>query len=62
MAHKLDKREIVSFEEVIISNVIEQEALVNLLVKKGLISKEELLEEIKKVGAKQGRTENGDKN
>jgi len=33
-----------------------------LLVKKGLISKEELLEEIKKVGAKQGRTENGDKN
>jgi len=41
---------------------IEQEALVNLLVKKGLISKEELLEEIKKVGAKQGRTENGDKN
>jgi len=62
MAHKLDKKEIVSFEEVFISNVIEQEALVNLLVKKGLISKEELLEEIKKVGAKQGRTENRDKN
>jgi len=62
MAHKLDKKEIVIFEEVLISNVIEQEALVNLLVKKGLISKEELLEKIKKVGPKQGRTENGDKN
>jgi hypothetical protein len=34
------------------SNVIEQEALVNLLVAKGIIKKMELLEEIKKLRPK----------
>lgn len=46
MAEKLDQKEIVSFEELLMSNVIEQEALVNLLEKKGIITKAELLEEI----------------
>ncbi len=49
MAEKLDQKEIVSFEEVLTSNVYTQEALVNLLEKKGVISKAELLEEIKKL-------------
>ena len=49
MAEKLDPKEIVTFEELLMSNVIEQEALVNLLVKKGIITKKELLEEIRKV-------------
>ena len=49
MAKKLDQKEIVSFEELLMSNVIEQEALVNLLEKKGMVTKAELLEEIKKI-------------
>ncbi len=47
MAEKLDPKEVVSFEELLMRNVIEQEALVNLLERKGVITKAELLEEIK---------------
>ena len=52
MAEKLDPKEIVSVEEVIILQAIESEALVNLLVKKGIIDKKELLEEIKELREK----------
>ncbi len=47
MSEKLDPKELVTFEELLMSNTIEQEALVNLLVKKGLITEQELLEELK---------------
>jgi hypothetical protein len=53
MAEKLDPKETVSFEELLMSNVVEQEALVNLLEAKGLITKAELLEEIKNLPDKQ---------
>ena len=46
---KLDSKEIVSFEEILTSNVYTQEDLINLLEKKGIISKDELLEEIIKL-------------
>jgi hypothetical protein len=49
MAEKLDPKEIVTFEELLISNTMEQEALVNLLDRKGIITKTELLEEIKRL-------------
>ena len=49
MAKKLDQKETVTFEELLISNMIEQEALVNLLERKGVISKQELLEEIQRL-------------
>ncbi len=49
MAKKLDAKDTVSFEELLLSNTIEQEALVNLLEKKGMITKAELLEEIKRL-------------
>ena len=49
MAKKLDKKETVTFEELLVSNTITQEALVNLLERKGLISKQELLEEIQRL-------------
>ncbi len=52
MAEKLDPKEIVSFKELLMSNVYEQEALINLLEKKGIINKAELLEEIKRVKEK----------
>jgi len=49
MAEKLDSKETVTFEELLMSNIIEQEALVNLLEKKGILIKAELLEEIKRL-------------
>ena len=49
MAEKLDPKETVTFEELLMSNVYTQEALINLLAKKGIVNKEELLEEIKRL-------------
>jgi hypothetical protein len=40
MVEKLDPRETVTFEDLLLSNVIEQEALVNLLERKGIYSLE----------------------
>jgi hypothetical protein len=45
MAEKLSPKETVTFEGLLMSNVCAQEALNNLLEKKGLIDKRELLEE-----------------
>ena len=53
MAKKLEPKEIVTFEELLMSNVYTQEALINLLEKKGLVSKEELIEEIKRLRREQ---------
>lgn len=52
MAEKLSRKETVTFEELLTSNVIEQEALVDLLEKKGVITKVELLQEIKDASKK----------
>jgi hypothetical protein len=41
MAHKLDDKATVSWEELAYSNMIEQEAILRLLVKKGIITAEE---------------------
>ena len=49
MAEKLDQKEIVDFKELLMSEVIQSEALISLLDKKGLISKQELLAEMKRV-------------
>ena len=53
MAEKLEQKETVTFEELLISNMYEQEALINILEKKGLISKAELLAELKRLHDKQ---------
>ena len=55
MAKKLDHKETASFEELLMSNVYTQEALINLLETKGIIKKAELLEEIKKLKENQKR-------
>ncbi len=52
MAEKLDPKELVRFKELLMSEIIQSEALINLLDKKGIISKQELLEEMKIVQAK----------
>jgi hypothetical protein len=49
MATGLDSKQIVTFEELLISQMIEQEALTRLLIEKGIFSKEELLEKVREV-------------
>ena len=51
MATKVDLKEMVTLRNALLSEVIQFEALVNLLDRKGIIDKEELLEEIKRVHA-----------
>ena len=51
MAQMLDSRETVTFRELIISEIIQTEALIALLDRKGFISKQELLQEIRAVNA-----------
>ncbi len=58
MAEKFDPKEVVDFKELLLSNVYEQEALVNLLAKKGIITKSELLEEIRRLKKKHSTTPN----
>ncbi len=49
MAEKLDPREVARFEELLMSIMYEQEALRRVLVRKGLLFNDEVLEEIKAV-------------
>jgi len=49
MAEKLDPRQVVTFEELLRAMMMEQDATRRVLVKKGLLTSEEVLEEIKVV-------------
>ena len=51
MAQRLDARETVDFKEMLISEMVQSEALINVLERKGILTKQELLEEIKRVHA-----------
>ena len=51
MTMKLDPKELVSFKEMLLSEVITSEAIINILDRKGIISKQELMEEMKRVQA-----------
>jgi hypothetical protein len=51
MAEKLDPEELVSFKELLMSEGIQSDALINLLNPKGIITKKELLEEMEMVQA-----------
>lgn len=52
MAQKLDLKEMVTLEELILSNMFTQEALINVLVKKGIVTNDEIIEEIKRLKIK----------
>ncbi len=52
MADKTDPKKTVSFEELIMSNVYTQEALVSLLEKKGILTQKEVLDEVKRLQVK----------
>jgi len=51
VAEKLDKKQTVDIKELLMSEVIQSEALINILDRKGIVSKQELLEEMKRVQA-----------
>ncbi len=49
MATALDPKQVVSFEELLMSQVVQQEALTRLLIEKGIFTKDEFLEMVKTV-------------
>ena len=49
MAEKLDPRQVATFEELLRACLYEQEALRRVLVRKGVLTNEEVLEEVKVV-------------
>ena len=53
MTEDLNRNEAESLEELLISSILEQEALINVLLKKGIITPSELVEEIKKLQREQ---------
>ena len=57
MAERLDPKQIVDFREMLMAEVITSEALINLLDRKGIITKQELLEEMRQVKATLPRSE-----
>ena len=50
MATPIDPKQLVSFEELLMSQVVSQDALIRLLIAKGLFTKEEFMEMVKVVG------------
>ena len=57
MATPLDPKQVVSFEELLKSQVVQQEALTRLLVEKGIFTKDELLEMVGAVDREMNRKE-----
>lgn len=57
MAEKLDPKQTVDLKELLLSEGYQNAALINLLDRKGIISKQELLEEISRLGAKAPKVE-----
>ncbi len=49
MAEKLDPKEVVTTDELAISNMYVQEALVNLLERKGIMTRAEVIDEIMRI-------------
>ena len=49
MAIGVDPKQVVSFEELLMSQVVAQEALTRLLVEKGIFTKEEFMEMVRVV-------------
>ncbi len=57
MAEKLDQKETADFKELLVSEMVQSEALINVLERKGILTKKELLEEIQRVNARLIRAE-----
>ena len=57
MAEKLDPKETFDFKELLVSEIIQHEALINLLEQKGIITRKEVIEEINRISAKLPKTQ-----
>jgi hypothetical protein len=57
MAQALNPKETVTLKELLMSEVIQAEELINLLDRKGIISKQELMNEIKAVKASMSKAQ-----
>ena len=55
MATPPDSKQVVSLEELLMSQVVQQEALTRLLVEKGIITKEKFLEMVKLINSEMKR-------
>jgi uncharacterized protein YqgQ len=55
MATALNPKQVVSFEELLMSQVVQQEALTRLLVEKGIFTKEEFLNVVRMVDRERKR-------
>ena len=55
MATPLDPKQIVSFEELLMFQIISQEALTRLLIEKGIFTREEFLEMVRVVDREKKR-------
>jgi hypothetical protein len=53
MANKLDPKQTASFGEIIVATVFQQEAMMNLLERKGLSTRAEVIQEILELKKKQ---------
>ena len=51
MAQKIDKNEMITFEEMLLANSAQVDAAVQLLIEKGFFSKEEFFDKLKQVYA-----------
>ncbi len=51
MAKQLDPDEMVDLKELVLSEVIQMEALINVLESKGILTKEEVLKEVEEIAA-----------
>jgi hypothetical protein len=57
MAKKLHPKEIIDLKELVLSEVIQMEALVNVLESKGILTREELLEKMENIASQMRKVE-----
>jgi hypothetical protein len=55
MGNTLDPKETATFEEVLVATVFQQEAVLNILERKGLLSRAEVMQEIIELKKKQAK-------
>jgi len=58
MAEKLDPNELVSFKELLMANSMQVDAIAQLLIKKGIFTKEEFFDMLKQVQMDYQRRQN----
>ena len=59
METPLDPKQVVSFEELLRSQIVSHEALIRLLIEKGIFTEEEFLEKVRVVNREMKRKPNG---